>query len=352
MKRNVYIDLNQSKLFGVSTKCIEMLKDLKSRGYQVKIIAKDWSKSYKYTGLTFDKETKSFQKGTSLYLWDPKTHPNDFYLNLICSSFENIEYIVPRKNKFKCINIIKRILNEFNPLYFSEIHFISIYANQFELKQYIQQHFDMMLKKISIKSILIYLFSLFSIKFILKTKLYPRSRGLRYKLNPEMHTTKVQDFIKAAKKENNKYILISANWDDELSIEPREHLRRGINYEPIEFNSMVRYVKDLDKYAQEGKIKFVLASKKAVDWSKIIKSSYLDLRNFEENDFTLSQTIYILQEITSMTINWATTFSTWMTNIEGPLHLTWGDKKDSARWTWNNLNNEPVEKALKLINVI
>ena len=41
-----------------------------------------------------------------------------------------------------------------------------------------------------------------------------------------------------------------------------------------------------------------------------------------------------------------------MTNIEGPLHLTWGDKEDSARWTWNNLNNEPVEKALKLIDVI
>ena len=250
------------------------------------------------------------------------------------------------------IDKIKRILNEFNPLYFSEIHFISIYANKFEIKQYIQQHFDMMMRKITIKSVFVYLSSVFSIKFILKTKLYPRSRGLRYKLNSEIYTTKVKDFIRAAKIQNNKYVLISSNWDDELSIEPRPHLRRGINYEPIEFNSMVKYVKDLDKYAQEGKIKFVLASKKAVDWSKIIKSPYLDLRNFEEYNFTLSQTIYILQEITSMTINWASTFSTWMTTIDGPLHLTWGDKKDAAKWTWNNLNNEPVEKALKLIDVL
>ena len=91
----------------------------------------------------------------------------------------------------------------------------------------------MMLKKITIKSILIYLYSLFSIKFILKTKIYPRSRGLKYKLNSEMNTIKVQDFIKAAKNENNKYILISSNWDDELSIEPRPHLSRGINYNPL-----------------------------------------------------------------------------------------------------------------------
>ena len=80
-----------------------MLEDLKYRGYKVNIIAKDWSKSDKNSGLTFNKKTKSFQKGTSLYLWDPKTHPNDFYLNLICSSFENVSYILKKETKFKFI---------------------------------------------------------------------------------------------------------------------------------------------------------------------------------------------------------------------------------------------------------
>ena len=40
-----------------------------------------------------------------------------------------------------------------------------------------------------------------------------------------------------------------------------------------------------------------------------------------------------------------------MTNCSGILHLTWCDNKDTARWTRNNLHLEPVEKALRLIDV-
>ena len=133
--------------------------------------------------------------------------------------------------------------------------------------------------------------------------------------------------------------------------EKQDDRLRGILYEDIEFMSMVRFVKDLDRYAKQGKIKFVLASKKAADWSNILESNYLDLREFEKQGFTLSQSIYILQEITNMTINWPSTFSIWMTNCAGMLHLTWRDNKDTAKWCRNNLHKESVEHALKLIGV-
>ena len=350
-KKKVYIDLNNSKLFGVSCKCIEMLEDLRYRGYKVKIIGKDWSSSFKKSGLTYDKKLKGYVKGDSQYLWDPKTHPDDFYINLICSTFENVSYEINSKKK-SIVYKIKKFLKEFSPFYFSQIHFLSLYSNSNERRELSQQILDGFLKNVNLYSFIVFICSNYALHLSYKLKVNPCSRGFRYKLSTDLLNEKVTNFINNAKKQNKNYVLISPNWDDKLLVEPRPHLKRGINYEEIEFNSMVRYVQDLDKYAQEGKIKFVLASKKVVDWPNVIESEHLDLRNFEEYGFTLSQTIYIIQEITSMTINMPTTFSIWVTNIEGILHLSWSDQKDSAVWSLNSLHKEPVEKALKLIGVL
>ena len=161
----------------------------------------------------------------------------------------------------------------------------------------------------------------------------------------------MRDYIEKAKQCCEKYVVISANWDDSKLYEKLDDRLRGVLYEEIEFMSMVRFVKDLDQYAKKGKIKFILASKKAVDWPNIIESDFLDLRDFEKHGFTLSQSIYILQEIASMTINWPSTFNIWITNCAGILHLTWRDNKDTAKWARNNFHKQPVERALRLIGV-
>ena len=51
---------------------------------------------------------------------------------------------------------------------------------------------------------------------------------------------------------------------------------------------LLSFVRKLDNYAIETKkIKFVLASKKAVDWEVFLKSKFVDLRNFEELGFLI-----------------------------------------------------------------
>ena len=86
-------------------------------------------------------------------------------------------------------------------------------------------------------------------------------------------------------------------------------------------------------------------------WEKFLKSDYLDLRNFEELGFTLSQCIYAIQEIVSCTINWPSTFSVWITNCSGIMHLSWYDNKDTAKWARNNLHKQPVDKLLTRLSV-
>ncbi len=351
MAKKLTIDLRQSSLLGPSCKFLEMLVDLKKRGYSVNLIAKEWDKGKSKSGLTFNKEKGKFTSGESRFLVDPKLHPVDFYENLVVPTFEHINYLKIKKSSFfkKQFAYLKGTLS---PNYISEIHYTPAFSNKLEKKRYFQQHVDLYMDKPNLKNTLVFFYSAFNLYLSRRFKICPQSLGFRYKLNEKLLNNKVKDFINKAKENNTKYILISSTWDDEMIFEPQEDRKRGILYNEIAFNSMINYVKDLDKYALQGKVKFVLASKKAVDWPTVIKSEFIDLREFEKLGFTLSQMIYISQEISSMTINWPSTFSIWITNCSNILHLTWGDKKDTSKWSRNNLHTKKVEKALKLIKAI
>ena len=56
------------------------------------------------------------------------------------------------------------------------------------------------------------------------------------------------------------------------------------------------------------------------------------MRDFEKLGFSLSQLIFILQELSGLSINWPSTMATWITNCDGILHLNWGGDKDTAEW--------------------
>ena len=103
---------------------------------------------------------------------------------------------------------------------------------------------------------------------------------------------------------------------------------------------------------ENGKIKFLLTSKKAVDWESYLKSDFLDLRDFEKHGFCLSQSIYIAQELASATINWPSTYTIWISNCSEIEHLTWMDDRDTAPWARNTLHKQPVQALLKRIGVI
>jgi hypothetical protein len=350
--KEVTIDLRTASLFGPSCKCLEMLEDFRYRGYRVNFIGKDWAGDCKESGVTFDKNTGSFKKGNSRFLWDPKQHPVDFYENLIVPTFENLNFhYKPLENtilgKFK-----KHIRMLFSPSYFTHIHSASMYMEPLELKRYQQQKVDDYYDKKNVRSLFDYLHFLLQIKLSSSIKVYPDSKGFRYKLREELLDDNVKKVIEEAQLVGVPYVLIAANWDDEKKFERQDDRIRGVLYDEVEFNSMVSYVKKLDRYAQEGKIRLVLASKKAADWDKVIQSDFLDLRTFEEKGLSLSQSIYVLQEITKLTINWPSTFSIWMTHCSGILHLTWRDNKDTAAWARNRLHQKPVERALELIGTL
>lgn len=350
--KKITFDLRASSVFGVQAKFLEMLPDLILRGYKIRVINKDWSVvSKSKTGVTFDKNSGKYSKSTSANLYEPSIHPIDFFENLVLPTFENIEYSTKKIYKVP-FNFIFKLKPLFLPSYFTNIDITSRFMDKEEIKAYHQQQVDALYgEKFSIRKILSYTYFLLYIKIFRKFKIQVASRPFRYKLKNDLLNDNVKKIIKDAQNENIPYVLITPNWDDDKKFEVLDDRLRGIFSTENEFNSMVRYVKDLDKYALEGKIKFVLASKKAVDWDKIIKSDFLDLRNFEEKNLSLSQTIYIIQEITKLTINWPSTFNIWMTNCDGMLHLTWGSKKDTANWARNNYHKEDVKVALKKIGL-
>ena len=114
--------------------------------------------------------------------------------------------------------------------------------------------------------------------------------------------------------------------------------KKGLNED---FNELLKFVKIIDDKILNGeKYQFILASKKAVDWDKFIKSEFIDLRNFEELNFSLSQMLYICQELSSYSINWPSTFSIWITNCSEINHITFHDFKDTSNWCKINLNNK------------
>lgn len=351
--KKITVDLRTAGHFGTSCKCLEMFEDFRSKGYQIDFMPKKWGSSFKDTGLVFDRESKEYKKGTANFLHDLNTHPDDFYKNLMIPTFENVNYIREDgvSNRFKkAMSMIKPI---FSTSHFTHIDYVSIYMDRLEMKRYHQQKIDNLYdSNFSFQGILLYVYFVLYFKIFRKFKIYTVSKGFMYKLHEDLMDDNVQKIIDNAKKDNIPYILISANWDDNKKFEVLDDRLRGVLADKIEFNSMVEYVKELDKFAKEGKLKFVLASKKAVDWDNIIESDFLDLRNFEEKGLLLSQSIYIVQEITSMSINWPSTYSIWITHCSNILHLTWRDGKDTAKWARNTLHKEPVEKALKLIGVV
>ena len=349
--KQIVIDLRQSKYFTVSCKCLEMLENLRYRGYKVNIIAKNWDSKKIQTGLTYDAKNKIYRKGNLKELYDPSVHPKDFFENLVVPTFSNLKYLKNKEKKTFLYKLITTLNILFDPYYFSDLNFIPLYAERIEKKRYFQQHLDCFSKMPNLYNLIVLIISFLSLKCFNKLKIYPASRGFRYKLNPLLMDDKVKKFIENAKKKCKKYVLISANWDDSKKYEQKEDRLRGVLSNELEFKSMIQYVKDLDEYAKEGKLRFVLASKKAVDWPKIIESDFLDLREFEKNGFTLSQTIYIIQEITNMSLNWPSTFCIWITHCSDILHLTWCDNKDTSKWARNDLNKQPVQNALNLIGV-
>ena len=146
MAKKLTIDLRLSSLLGPSCKFLEMLVDLKKRGYKVNLIAKAWDKGNFKSGLTLNEEIGEFVSGESRFLVDPKLHPIDFFENLVLPTFDNIKYHKLKKSSlFQKFILALRI--SLSSTYISEIHYMNAFSNKLEKKRYFQQHVDLFIDK-------------------------------------------------------------------------------------------------------------------------------------------------------------------------------------------------------------
>jgi len=340
-RKKLTIDLRTTTLLGPSCKFFESLPYFIESGFDIKLKAKNWQYE---------------SQNSDTLLWDPNKHPEDLYKNLILSTFPTIEYIPPEE-----YSLIDK-LSIFIPPFFNKkriVHYdFSIYhMNKEELERYKSQQKNHFLSLKSIVGIVSYILFFIYIHFFFPFKKKPVSKGFRYKLPRDRDTNKIESFISKNRSLGVKHILISVLWDEKMKFEVLDdRLKGGPNFKEghnEEFEDLKRYVKELDEYALEtGKIKFILASKKAVDWENFLKSDFLDLRNFEELGFSMADSIYIAQELSDATINWPSTYSIWITNCSDIQHLTWLDNKDTAKWARNNIHKKPVKHLLQLLKIL
>ena len=331
-----------------------MLEFLKSADYKVDLLMNNWTNMDRPRGLTFNVEKKSYIKGSSSNLWDNKIHPKDIYENLVLSTFDNINLITEDKYslKQKIRIFIPPFLSYHRFVYYD---FVTRFMPLVEYKKYLKQKKkELFLNQPTLKHLIRYvLFVVYTIIFR-HFKIKVKSLGFRFKLSIPMHNDLVKNFINKHKNNRITYILISVTWDEQMKFEVlSDRLRGGPFQNESEWNRLKNYVKQLDDFAlKTNKIKFILASKKAVDWENYIQSEFLDLRTFEELGFTLSQTIFIIQELSDVTLNWPSAFTNWITNCKNIIHLTWHDNKDTAEWARNDLHEQPVKHLLDKLGLL
>jgi len=349
--KKILLDLNTAALFGPSSKFVEMIPGYIHKGYEVVLIKKDWGKNHKTKGTTFDKKTGEFIKGKSQFLWDPNTHPEDYFGNLVTPSYTQVSYL-EKENWNQIWSLFKTV---FSRNYIPYITAVMMMASPHEKKRILRQKkreiFKIYLKH---KAPFHYAIHYYGARIAPLYKIKPKSEGFRYLLAKKLMTVELKKFIEHAKSGGKKYILISVLWDENMKFEVQDdRLKGGPVLTPDheeQFESLKRYIAKLDTIIlKRDDYKFLLASKKAVDWGKLIKSDYLDLRNFEEYGFTLSQMIYICQELSVATINWPSTFSIWITPCKEIIHLTWNDNKDTARWARNTLHLQSPQELINLL---
>lgn len=350
--KKVVIDLAASPLLGTAAKSVWLIQGYLDQGYRLTIINKSWSEDMPMSGLTFDSGREEFEEPSWTQLWDPSTHPDDFFKNLVLPSFKGVAFRQAKKKTF-ITRVMTALRTLCDPRYISNHDFVLMHMSNRERREYRNQKIREILAGKSGNSVLSVLYFLGQFYISSKVKIKTVPSAFRYKLSSKLHTSQVKDFIESAKSENEKYILVSVLWDETKKFERREFLRGGPHYDPIVFQHLLNYVAELDKRALAGgKFRFLLASKKAVDWEQYLNSDFLDLRGFEEHGFCLSQSLFIAQELAVATINWPSTYTTWITNCADIEHLTWMDDRDTSPWARNSLHERPVSELLSRIDAV
>ena len=100
-----------------------------------------------------------------------------------------------------------------------------------------------------------------------------------------------------------------------------------------------------------GNIKFLHAGKTNTDYGNYLESEFLDFRTSEERTISLSQSMYLPQELPSATINLPFSYFVCITNCAEIAHLTWVNRKETAALARDTLQRHPICGLSKEIGI-
>ena len=341
--KKIILDMSTCYILANASKFAELINAYSNENYKIQIIKKNWSKE-KFKGLNIDIKTKKFSKPDGNFLWDPRTHPDDYLNNLVFSSFKNLEFL-------KELSLMRKAILFFHPMYITYNLCLNFLSDEKEKERTQKYYLNFLLKNFSFINVIQYLIKFFEINILVLIKSKPKKfSSFRYLLAKKKMDKNVIDILKKYKNSKKK-ILLSVLWDENKKFEILDDRLKGgpifkDNHEKT-FKELKKFISNIDNRILKGEnYQFILASKKAVDWERFIQSDYIDFRDFERLNLSLSQMIFICQELSDYSINWPSTFSIWISNCSNIKHITFHDLKDTANWCHDNLNKENI-KALE-----
>ena len=312
MKR-ITIDTRFTRLLGPQCKSAELIAGMVKSGYFVTLIISDQD-GYAPTS------------GGKIFTWN-KSHPYSYFFDLIQPTFQHSLRIVQKRklNYFSKFLLLlsacfrKRYIVHYDyawgglsPLVFED--FVTRWRSESYYGKRLSERVG----------------SFLALRYIeMKPWL---AKELRF--SPFNYSSSGNDFLKNDISQfKNKFemvVLLSPTWDDDGLFEPMIERRRGVDYNLNEFEKMISFVRDLLEYYGES-IGFILASKKAVDWEKILPSEQtFDLRYFEKLNITIGEAIYFSTHFSDITINWPSTYCIWATSQDNKVHCVFGGLRDVA----------------------
>ena len=315
--KKIIIDTRFSQMFGAICKSADLIAGLAEKDYEIELwIAKP-------EGMTSTSAHKQFT-------WDPNLHPTSYFNDLIGYTFRKnltIRFMDGLKPHQKFINLLfsliaTRYLAHYDYAYGAatpEVYKDFKRRLLLELPKLIRTNFQDFLGNLAVY-------------FYLSLKPWKRkpihTAPFIYALEKE---TKLPNFSKSIKNFKQRFpirILISVTWDDDGLFEPMIMRRRGVDYVEREFQSMIDAVKGIhEEFGEE--VGFILASKKAVDWQKILPlRQTLDCRHFEDLGMSLSECIFTATSLANFSINWPSSFCVWTTSQKDMQHFVWGGSRD------------------------
>jgi hypothetical protein len=202
-KTKIIFDLNTAHLFGPACKFTELVESYLSQGFDIELWKKDWIVKPTHKGTTLNKTTDDYEASTGAYLWDPTTHPHDYFENLVDASFNNVFYVNKTYSKWSSIYFL------FKRNYISHSTALIFLGDRDERKRFFRQKFkELFLDKPDlIKAFISFLYFFLETRVFIHLKIKPKLFfGMRYKLAKNMNNSLVNNFIE---KHKNKYLIFS-----------------------------------------------------------------------------------------------------------------------------------------------